>query len=442
MKIVLLSPKGPLYKHKTGIFKKNLRVQPLTLTTLAAYVPPELNATVEIYDEGIGEIDLNIEADLIGITAITGTAPRSYELSAHFRSRGIPVVLGGPHVTLMPEEAIQHADTIVTGYAEQTWPQLLRDFKSGRMKKRYDMAPDFSLNDIAELPFPRRDLLPKNGYLTQNTFEATRGCVHSCDFCVVPAAWGTKPFQKPIDYVLHDIKQMNAKKFVFYDLNLIADKEYAKALFRELAKLKVKWYGLATTLMGYDDELLKLAHESGCSGLLLGFESVSPAALRGTNKNFNSPAKFKEIVKKLHDYNIMVMGTFLFGLDQDTKETFELTAEFAIDSCIDLPRFAIVTPFPSTALYKRLKAENRILTEDWTLYDGQHVVFQPKNLSVDELYQGHEWAWKKVYSYPSIMKRVLGSGIQIPLQITTNIGYRFYAYNLHRFYTCNAGYIG
>ncbi len=442
MKIVLLSPKGPLYRHKKGIFKKNLRITPLTLTSLAAYVPKELNAIVEIQDEGIAEIDLELQADLIGMTVITGTAPRAYELSAHFRKRGIPVVLGGPHVTLVPEEAQQHADAIVTGYAEQTWPELLRDFQAGRMKARYDMAPNFSLNDIVDMPYPRRDLLPNSSFITKNSFEATRGCVHNCEFCVVPTAWGTNPFQKPIEYIINDIKQMNAKKLVFYDLNLIADKAYARELFKELAKLKVKWYGLATTLLGYDDELLKLAAESGCSGLLLGFESISPATLKEANKAFNTPEKFKEIVRKLHDYNILINGTFVFGLDHDTKETFEMTTDFIIDACIDLPRFAVVTPFPGTPLYQRLKSENRILTDNWELYDGQHVVFQPKNMTVDELYSGHEWAWKKVYSYTSIYKRAIGSRIQLPLYLTTNFGYRFYAYNLHKFYNCNAAYFG
>jgi radical SAM superfamily enzyme YgiQ (UPF0313 family) len=171
MKIVLISPKGPLYRHRGGIFKKNLRYAPLTLTTLAAYIPSELNADIEIIDEGIENVDLDLKADLIGMTVITGSSKRAYELADHYRDRGIPVVLGGPHITLIPEDAQPHADSIVIGYAEDTWPQLLRDFAAGQMKDRYTQSPNLSL---ANRPFPRRELVKAHRYLTTHVFEATR----------------------------------------------------------------------------------------------------------------------------------------------------------------------------------------------------------------------------------------------------------------------------
>src|SRR5213593_3319453 len=195
IKIALVSPKGPLYRHRGGIWKKSLRYQPLTLTTLAALIPTELNAEVELFDEGIGDVPPDLEADLVGLTVITGTASRAYELADQFRRRGLTVALGGPHVTLIPEDAQPHADAIVTGYAEETWPQLLRDFAGGRMQPRYDQRPDLKL---ANLPFPRRELLPRRRFITNDVFEATRACIHSCEFCVVPSAWGQKPYQKPV----------------------------------------------------------------------------------------------------------------------------------------------------------------------------------------------------------------------------------------------------
>lgn len=433
-KIVLLSPKGPLYRHRGGIFKKTLRYQPLTLTTLAALVPEELNAELRLLDEGIMQIPLDLEADLIGITVITGTAMRSYELADHFRSRGITVVLGGPHITLIPDDAVPHADAIVTGYAEDSWPQLLRDWHKGELAPRYTQAPGLSL---ANRPFARRELLPSKSYITSDVFEATRGCVHNCDFCVVPSAWGRSPFQKPVGEVVADIRQQRARKLIFVDLNLIADRAYAMELFNALEPLRLQWYGLATTLLGNDVELLDAAARSGCRGLLMGLESISPENLRRSRKGFNSPAKFKELVEKLHAHKIALQGCFVFGLDHDDRDIFLQTAEFAVEAAVDLPRFAIVTPFPNTALYNRLNAEDRILTRNWELYDGQHVVFQPATMSPDELVRGTEAAWKHAYSFRSIARRLSRSPAPLAVKLGSNMGYRFYAHNLHRYYNCD-----
>jgi radical SAM superfamily enzyme YgiQ (UPF0313 family) len=435
MRIVLISPKGPLYRHRGGIFKKSLRYMPLTLTTLAALVPEELEAEVRLIDEGIQEVDpATVEADLVGLTAITGTAPRAYELAARFRERGIPVVLGGPHVTLIPEDAQPHADAVVVGYAEESWPELLRDFAAGRMRRRYDQRPGLSL---AGMPFPRRDLLPRGSFITDDVFEATRGCIHKCDFCVVPAAWGQKPFQKPVEEVVADIRQKKARKLIFVDLNLVADRDYAARLFEALIPLKVQWYGLATVLLADDAHLLALAQRSGCRGILIGLESISRENLRDSKKGFNSPERYREVVERLHRHGIALQGCFVFGLDHDTPEVFLETARFAVEARIDLPRFAVVTPFPGTALYHRLESEGRILTRDWELYDGQHVVFQPARMTVEQLQRGIETAWKHAYSFPSIVKRLAASPSPLPVRIGTNLGYRFYAHNLQRFYNCD-----
>lgn len=434
MKIVLVSPKGPLYRHRGGIFKRSLRYAPLTLTTLTAYIPPELNASVEIIDEGIEDVDLNLQADLIGITVITSSSVRAYELADHFRARGIPVVLGGPHITLIPEDAQPHADSIVVGYAEDTWPQLLRDFVAGGMKPRYDQSPNLSL---ANRPFPKREMMKRQHYLTTHVFEATRGCVHSCDFCVVPTAWGIKPYFKPVEDVVADIKQHWGSRIIFIDLNLISDKDYAAKLFEALIPLKVSWFGLSTTLLGKDIPLLELAARSGCTGMLMGFESITPENLKRSLKGFNSPANYKELTQLLHHYGITLMACFTFGLDSDTPDIFMQTAKFAIDAGIDLPRYAIVTPFPNTGLYKRLESEGRILTKNWELYDAQHVVFQPAQMTPQQLYDGHEKAWKYTYSYSAMATRYLKSRIQTPVWWVANMGYRFYSHHLKDFYNCD-----
>lgn len=433
-KLVLISPKGPLYRYRSGIFKRSLRYAPLTLVTLVSLIPPELNYHVEIMDEGIQEIDLDIEADLIGMTLITGSAPRTYELADHFRRRGIPVVLGGPHVTLMPAEAEQHADSILTGYAEETWPQLLHDFEKGQMQAHYDQHPDLQLNN---LPFPRRDLLPRFSYSTTHVFEATRACIHDCEFCVVPSAWGTKPYQKPVEDVIADIRQMRSKRVVFLDLNIIADRSYAIELTTALIPLKISWFGLSTILLAFDDELLQLFTKSGCRGLLVGFESISAKNLDSIKKGFNQPDKYAQALEQFHQHGISINGTFVFGMDEDTLSVFEETARFAVEYKIDLPRYAILTPFPNTALYKRLEKEERILTRDWSLYDGQHVVFQPRHMSQAELLAGTEYAWKYTYSLSNIARRI-GLEFRNPLVcMAANFGYRFYAHNLKTHYTCD-----
>lgn len=441
IRIALLSPKGPLYKHKTGIFRKSLRVAPLTLTTLAALIPEDVPAELRLIDEGVDEIPMDLEADLVGMTVITGSSTRAYELSAHFRSRGIKVVLGGPHVTLVPEEASRHADCIVTGYAEETWPELLRDFRRGGMKPRYSQSPAFSLAAPGNHPFPHRHLLPKSMYRTRNTFEATRGCIHACEFCVVPTAWGRKPFHKPVGQVVEDIRRTGAKHLVFYDLNLIADPEYAKELFRALIPLKVQWFGLSTTFVNRDPELLELTAKSGCMGLLVGFESVSRASLAAVKKGFNKPDDYPGFIRELHGRGIALMGTFVFGSDGDTQDSFAEVVDFVQEHKIDLPRYSLMTPFPGTPLHARLEASGRILTKDWSQYDGQHVVFQPKNMTARQLQEGHEWAWKRTYSLKHVAGRMLRIMPHWPLILTANFGYRFYARNLGRFYTCQGGLI-
>jgi radical SAM superfamily enzyme YgiQ (UPF0313 family) len=434
LRIALVSPKGPLYRHRGGIWKKSLRYQPLTLTTLAAYIPSELNADVQLIDEGIADVPLDLEADLVGLTVITGTARRAYELADHFRARGIIVVLGGPHVTLIPDDAAPHADAVVVGYAEDTWPELLRDFVNGTLRPRYNQSP---MLDLSDRPFARREMLPNNRYLTKDVFEATRGCVHGCEFCVVPTAWGRKPFQKPVEQVVADIREQRARKLIFVDLNLIADRTYALKLFAALVPLRLQWYGLATVLLADDDELLEMAQRSGCRGLLMGLESISAQNLRQSRKGFNSPDKFVRVVERLHAHGIALQGCFVFGLDHDEPDVFLKTAEFTVEAGIDLPRFAIVTPFPNTPLYKRLESEGRILTRNWELYDGQHVVFQPAKMSVDELQWGIEAAWKHAYSFRSIARRIRRSPAPWPVRLGTNLGYRFYAHHLSQFYNCD-----
>jgi radical SAM superfamily enzyme YgiQ (UPF0313 family) len=421
-------PQSPAYR-KRGIFSKALRYAPLTLTTLAALVPEELEARIRLIDEGVEELNIEtIDADLVGISCITPNAPRVYELARKLRDRGTTVVIGGVHPTLVPAEAQPHADAIVLGYAEQSWPQLLRDFAAGRLRPRYEEGPGYRFSNV---PKPRRDLLKKEGYITLNTVQAVRGCPYKCNFCVVPVAWPGY-LHRPVAEVIDEIAGLPGDTFLFLDLSPIENPAYIKQLYRELIALKKRWGGLATIRIARDREMLKLAARSGCAGLLIGFESVSPATIKQMRKGFNRPEDYSEAVKIIHEHGIAINGCFVFGLDGDDKGIFQRTVEFINRAAIDLPRFSIATPFPGTPLYRQLRAEKRILTRDWTYYGGQNVVFQPKHMTVEELQEGTRWAWRQIYSFPSILRRVAGSAasrsaLVLKTSLLANIGYTKYA---------------
>jgi radical SAM superfamily enzyme YgiQ (UPF0313 family) len=429
MKIALVMPAGAIHRCRSGSFKKTLRYAPLTLTTLAALVPSDLHAEIQLIDEGVQQIPNEIEADIVGITAITGTAPRAYEIADRLRKHKIPVVLGGVHPTLMPEEAAEHADAVVVGYAEETWPQLLRDFQNSRMQPLYRSEVPKTLD---HLPVARRDLLRKNTYVTVNSIYATRGCPNSCQFCVIPIAWGKRTAFRPIPEVIAEIEQLDGRDLVLIDPNLTSDPQYARQLFEALAPLKKRWFGLATTEI-VEGELLTLAAKSGCRGIFMGFESVTQSTLDGIDKSFNVANKYRDLVNRVHDHGIAIQGAFVFGFDSDDPSVFEQTVEAVDKLNIDLPRFSIFTPFPGTPIYNKLNSEGRIIERNWSLYDAQHVVFKPAKMTPTELQEGLHDAWRQTYRTGSILKRVVASRCTPLVNIAANIGYKYYAAKLPRF---------
>ncbi len=435
MKIALIMPHGQLHR-KSGIFRRSLRYAPLTLTTLAALVPPELDVDIRIIDEGVEDWNPDtVEVDLVGLTCITGTSHRAYEIAGRFRSRSIPVVIGGVHATLIPEEVQRHADVVVTGYAELTWPQLLRDFSHGCMRPRYDQSPDFV---FAGFPEPRRDLLDSRRYITMNTVQATRGCPWRCSFCVVPTAWPGY-LKRPIPEVIAEVERLPGRQFLFLDLSPTEDPVYIKALYRALIPLRKEWGGLATMGIARDPEMLSLAAQSGCRGLLLGIESINPKTIRNMGKAvLNTPAEYLADIRRLHDHGIAINGCMVLGLDGDDTSVFEKTLEFVLKAGIDLPRFAVPTPFPNTTLYRQLKAQDRLLHEDWRFYDAQHVVFRPSDITPEALQEGLYWLWEQTYRLPHIFQRLKNSRASTPwtlvrTMIPLNVAYRFFARYLPEF---------
>lgn len=424
MKIALLAPAGAMHRYN-GMFHKGLHYAPITLALLAALVPEELNAEVKIYDETAEAIPLDLDADVVAITCITGTSARCYRFADYFKSLGKTVIFGGVHPSLMPEEAKQHADSVIIGLGEKNFPQALRDIANGELKPFYYQD---GCTDIANRPIPRKDLLKKSKYITLNTVEAVRGCNHACTFCAYPVAFGKRLYTRPVEDVIAEIKTFKGKEVIFPDINLIADKNYAKDLFTAMIPLKKWWFGLTTTEIGHDDELLQVFKKSGCKGLLIGFESVNQETQKSIHKG-NMVHEYKELMEKLHRLGIMVMGCFAFGSDEDNLDVFKRTVDLCVEAKIDLPRFSIITPFPESEFYQELESQGRIVERDWAMYDVEHCVYMPKNMTKEELEAGIAWAWKETYSWKNIFKRldIFKRGTIKSLYMLVNIGYRKYA---------------
>ena len=421
MKIAFVSPAGAMHRYN-GSFGKGLMYAPLTMTTLAALVPQELEAEMRIYHETVEAIPLDLDADIVLITAITGTSTRAYKFADYFRSKGITVFLGGVQPTLDPVEAQKHCDALFTGVADYTFPQALMDYKAGKLRAAYpQQCEELSL---AGRPIPRRDLLNPRAYMTINSVEAVRGCPLPCTFCAYPAAFGKTPICRPVKDVIAEIEQLKGRHVLFPDVNLLADMDYARELFTAMIPLKKRWFGLTTSSVGFDDDFYGILEKSGCKGILIGFESLNQASQGYIRKSINKTEDYETLVKRLHDSGILINGCFAFGGDDDDKDVFKRTVEEVQRLRIDLPRYAILTPFPNTELYRSLDEEGRIFEHEPAMYDVEHVVFHPKNMTADELYEGTEWAWRETYRTGSILRRINKLSA---ISYITNFSYQTYA---------------
>jgi radical SAM superfamily enzyme YgiQ (UPF0313 family) len=424
-KLLIILPEGKIHRLVLGPFKMSFREAPLTATTLAALVPKELDFEITSRDESVQKLPLEEHYDLVAISLITGTAYRGYELARHYQERGSKVVLGGVHVTLLPDEAKQHADSIIIGFAERTWPQLLRDYCADRMQPVYkDLEQHYE-----DVPVPDRSVQANRRYGVSNVVSATRGCKNTCDFCAVPAAgfgWQTRPISSVID----EIKNIPSNRIVFNDVSMGEDMDHFKELLKALIPLKKRWGGLVSTKVFKDPEILDLIKKSGCVYLLIGFESLNDYSLSSIRKGFNKFSEYKMIIDQLHSINVVLMGCFIFGFDEDDKDIFEKTVDFVNEYRVDIPRYAIYTPYPGTQAFNRLKSEGRLLHEKWNHYDTQHVVFQPKLLSPEELDKGFIWAYRKTFTVGSSFKRTIHTGKNFFITFAGNLAYRIYIHRL------------
>ena len=364
-----------------------LKFPQLTVPLLAALTPPDV--AVGHSDESVGPVQPDAEADLVAITCTTPAAPRAYELADAYRARGVAVVLGGPHPTLLPGEAGAHADAVVVGEAEETWPRLVADFRRGSMAAIYRSERPPSLRG---LPHPRRDLI-QGDWLAKGVVLATRGCPNACEYCTLPSIYHRSVRCRPVAEVAAEVESIEDMAIVFLDDNVAANPLYARELFRAIAPLNKWWAGQATVKLAEDDETLRLAAASGCKGLFLGIESFSQDSLDGTNKRFNRVERYRELVARLHGVGIAVQAGIMFGFDGDGPDVFARTVQALEEMAVDHATMSLVVPFPGTPLFERLERAGRILTHDWARYNGRtDVVFAPKLMSPEALQEGFEWA--------------------------------------------------
>ncbi len=427
-------PDAHMHKIEFFSFKKSLREAPLTLTTLGAMTPEHYE--VKIIDESIDSVPLDYKADIVGISTLTGTCLRAYELADHFRRAGSYVVIGGVHASIMPEEAKLFADTVIIGPAEFSWVKFLQDFENLCPERFYGGVDVYEDDILRDVPSAKISLQRNSGYTIPATIQATRGCKHKCDFCSVNSVW-PRFVKRPIADVIRDISLVPHHRIAINDVSLVDDIEYAKELFKAMIPLKKEWGGLATVLVAKDDELLDLMRKSGCKFLLLGFESAEQSVLKNISKGFNQSSNYKEVVDKLHYYGISIQGCFVFGFDHDTTDVFEKTVAIVNDLKIDIPRYSIYTPYPGTPLFERLSSEGRILSFNWNNYDTMHVVYQPKLMSPEELYAGFKWSYKETFKMSSIVRRSIFNGRNpSAINFVGNIVYRIFVnrlYNEERF---------
>ena len=390
----LTEAKSPLFRPiKYSLFP------PLGLATLAAYLDD--SDEVLLQDEHVERLNLDDSPDLVVIQAYITSAYRSYQIADHYRAKGAYVAMGGLHITSMPAEASNHADTIFLGPGEGIWQEFLADFRAGNPQPRYISKK----RTLLGAPPPRRDLIKRHLYLVPNSLVVSRGCPHKCDFCYKEAFFkGGKGFYtQSVDEALAEIERLPGKHLYFLDDHLLGNVPFASALFDGMRGMGRVWQSAATvqSVLLYPD-LVRKAAESGLRSLFIGFETLDQTNLRQAQKHQNLNRDYHLAIQRLRENGVMVNGSFVFGMDEDDESVFSRTVDWAVGEGMETATFHIMTPYPGTALYERIEREGRLLHRQWDLYDTRHVVYQPKKLSAAVLEAGYWRAYRQFYSWRNI----------------------------------------
>ena len=401
--------------------KLKTRMSPsLALLTIANLTPKEHEVIIE--NENVEKIKFDEPVDLVAITVTVDVINRAKEISKEFQSRGVTVIAGGIHITADPESAVDSFDAIIIGMAERTWPKVLKDKENNSLKKTYY---DMENIDGSEIVSPKYEIVDDKKYLYTNIISTSRGCPFKCDFCYNSCANSLKIYiNRPIDDVIKDINVLKTKHIMFIDDNFIGNPKWTKEFLKKIKPLKLKWNAAVTSNIVDMLDLLDEMKESGCQSLFIGFESINDKSIESVHKVQNSVSRYEKLVDEIHKRGIMINASFVFGLDEDDASIFKSTLQWIVKNKIETVTSHIMTPYPGTKLYASLVKENRITDFNLSNYNTAHVVYKPKNMTQEELYDGYLWIYKEVYSFKNIMKRLPKDKKQWAPYLTFNFFYR------------------
>ena len=399
--IHLINPKTDSLTTRPLYLNRALYSPLAGLLAVAGAIPRDRYEVV-LTDENIESIDFDLEADLVGISAMTCYVNRGYEIADAFRARGVRVVMGGVHPSFMPWEALQHCDAVVIGEVELVLERLLDDLERGQMRGTYKADRLFPMD---QLPLPRYDLLKKHRYVNKTFVQTSRGCHQGCTFCAEPLMNGLKFRFRPVDEVIREVEMCGSRMIALNDADFFGTREHPTNVMRALKGRGIRWQAGVTSKLAQDDAMLELAAESGCTLLSIGFESITRSTLTSVHKHINRPETFASLVEKVHSYGIMVFGLFMFGFDGDDASVFETTARFNIEADYDACAYSALTPYPGTLTWYEMKKADRIVSYDWSKYDQANVVFRPAKMTPDQLRLGHDAAYDTFYAPSSILRR-------------------------------------